>query len=406
MKHKKHRKTRSLSVIFILSALFIVAVLLLNSSGKPKPVTAEKSAAIPEADVSSPDEAASWLMPQAENCLLTDEERSQLQSTAMSAAEVIKELYAECEITDGTSFSSNITDFSREQREKAVELLGGAGYTAVTDGMNMVNYKSVFDFYSDYVCGQESQTTVFKVNDDGLLSSLTFVYRNERLQTFCIGIGWLAGGEPIIKSVQVSDISEMRMTDKGYLIYAYQNEVMYSSLRQYLHISPLSDKCRGLTEKYISGISYINYSLLTSEWDSVSIADVLNVTMFDDLYRKYYGEDYVCENDRIPSDIFENVMLSFFPLTAEQLRESCGYDAADSAYPHELPPSKPYQPFGEVIDYTENSDGTITLTVDCVWADYDTDRAFTNIITVRPNADGTFTYLSNKILEGEIDIPK
>ena len=67
--------------------------------------------------------------------------------------------------------------------------------------------------------------------------------------------------------------------------------------------------------------------------------------------------------------------------------------------------ASPYPPFGEVVDYTENGDGTITLIVDGVWPDYNSDCAFTNKIVVRPFADGTFKYLSNTIEKREMDIP-
>lgn len=39
---------------------------------------------------------------------------------------------------------------------------------------------------------------------------------------------------------------------------------------------------------------------------------------------------------------------------------------------------------GEVAAYSENADGTITLVVDGVWADYNSDLAFTNRIVVQP----------------------
>ena len=42
-------------------------------------------------------------------------------------------------------------------------------------------------------------------------------------------------------------------------------------------------------------------------------------------------------------------------------------------------------------------DGTITLYVDGVWIDYNSDYAFTNQIVVQPFPDGTFRYLSNTI---------
>ena len=67
--------------------------------------------------------------------------------------------------------------------------------------------------------------------------------------------------------------------------------------------------------------------------------------------------------------------------------------------------SHAYPPFGEVVNYTENPDGTLTLFVDGVWPDYDCDYAFTNIITLQTFEDGTFRYLSNSIEKKEMDIP-
>ena len=53
----------------------------------------------------------------------------------------------------------------------------------------------------------------------------------------------------------------------------------------------------------------------------------------------------------------------------------------------------------------ENADGTITLIVDGVWPDYNSDLAFRNVIKVEPFEDGTFRYLSNSIEKREMDIP-
>ena len=57
------------------------------------------------------------------------------------------------------------------------------------------------------------------------------------------------------------------------------------------------------------------------------------------------------------------------------------------------------------MDYIENGDGTLTLFVDGVWPDYNSDYAFTNQIVVRPLGNGAFRYLSNTIQKQEMDIP-
>lgn len=62
-------------------------------------------------------------------------------------------------------------------------------------------------------------------------------------------------------------------------------------------------------------------------------------------------------------------------------------------------------PFGEVVDYLDNSDGTLTLYVDAIWPDRNTDCAFKNEIVIKPYGDGTCQYLSNKVQKIELDIP-
>ena len=98
-------------------------------------------------------------------------------------------------------------------------------------------------------------------------------------------------------------------------------------------------------------------------------------------------------------------MTNYFPVSQEQLRAYCGYDESSDSYPYEMISASPYAPFGEVVDFTKNSDGTITLIVDGVCPDYKSDCAFTNKIVVQPFLDGTFRYLSNNIEEKELAIP-
>lgn len=98
-------------------------------------------------------------------------------------------------------------------------------------------------------------------------------------------------------------------------------------------------------------------------------------------------------------------MTTYFPVSTEQLRKWCGYDKNSNSYEHEMILASAYPPFGEVVDYSVGADGTITLTVDGVWPDYNSDLAFTNTIVVQPFEDGTFRYLSNSIEEKELKVP-
>ncbi len=351
-------------------------------------------------------ETSLWFLPQAENCLITETEKDELKDTALTAAEQVREVYKGIELISESSYGSNIKEFTREQCREVVALLGKAGYVSVTEDTNMENYENVEDFYADYMEKRDAMVTIFNVNRDGLIGVVTFIYRNNELQTYYVGIGWQEGGIPEIRSTLVSDIEEIKLTEKGYFIYAYEEVIAHSSLRQYWRIKPLSDKCRELTAKYVYGLSYVNYNVLVTNWDSNNVEDILMPCMFEDIYRIYTGEILRTENWRIPADIYEKIMTTYFPVSIEQLREKCGYDEVSNSYEYEMIFASPYPPFGEVVDYTENPDGTITLVVDGVWADYNSDIAFTNIIVVQPFDDGTFRYLSNTIEQKELEVPK
>ena len=361
---------------------------------------------VEESESESEIETSLWYLPHAEECLITETEKNEIKDAALTAAEQAREVYKDIELIGESSYDSNIKEFTREQCREVVTLLGRAGYVSVTEDTNMENYEKVEDFYTAYLEKHDAMVTIFNVNRDGLIGAITFIYRNNELQTYYVGISWQESGIPEIKNTLVSDIAEINLTEKGYFIYAYKDFIAHSSLRQYWRIKPLSDKCRELTAKYVYGLSYVNYNVLVTNWDSNNVEDILMPCMFEDIYRIYTGENLKTEKWRIPADTYEKIMTTYFPVSVEQLRENCGYDEDSNSYEYEMIFSRQYPPFGEVVDYTENPDGTITLVVDGVWADYNSDLAFTNVIVVQPFDDGTFRYLSNSIEQKELEVPK
>lgn len=351
------------------------------------------------------DEAGYWFVPQAGDSIISDEEKEQIQSNVLSAAESVSEIYKEAEIVDVPYYYSGVNNFTSEQRSAVVKELGNNGYVSVEDNTNMQNYEAVELFYEEYLNETDSLVTIYEVYRDGLIGAVTFIYRQGKLQTYYVGIRWQEGGIPEIQGTSISDVAEIKLTEKGYFIYAYEELIAHSSLRQYWRVKPLSDQCREFTQKYISELSYVNYNVLVTNWDSSNVEDILMPCMYEDIYRIYTGENLKTENGEIPAGQYEKIMMTYFPVTAEQLRTHCGYNQTRDCYPYDMIFSSPYPPFGEVVDYTENTDGTLTLIVDGVWPDYNSDLAFTNQITVQPFEDGTFRYLSNFIEQKELELP-
>lgn len=181
--------------------------------------------------------------------------------------------------------------------------------------------------------------------------------------------------------------------------------IAHASLREYWRIEPLPEACRELTKKYISGLSYVDYNMLVINWDSSNVEDILMPCMYEDIYRIYTGENLRTKKWKIPAEEYERIMTTYFPVSIDQLRVHCGYDEGSNSYEYEMIYARPYPPFGEVVDYMENADGTITLIVDGVWPDYNSDLAFRNTVIVRPFEDGTFRYLSNSIEQIELELP-
>ena len=89
--------------------------------------------------------------------------------------------------------------------------------------------------------------------------------------------------------------------------------------------------------------------------------------MFEDLYQVHTGEQLKKDSGRISAEIYENVMIACLPVTIEELRKHCGYDMESNTYDSGTFFYRGTSPFGEVVDYLDNSDGTLTLYVDAVW---------------------------------------
>ena len=120
-------------------------------------------------------ESAYWFIPQSKDCLISDEEKEQLQSKVLSAAESVSEIYKDFVIADAANYSSGISEFSGEQRKNVVEALGKRGLVSVEEDTAMQNHEAIEAFYADYLDGQDSMVTVFEVYRDGLIGAVTFI---------------------------------------------------------------------------------------------------------------------------------------------------------------------------------------------------------------------------------------
>lgn len=326
-----------------------------------------------------------------ESSLLTRAEQDRLEKDALETAGLIVSVFQ----NNAPSEESDPARLTAKQCQEAVSLLGQAGLVSVAENIPMENPEQLEAFFAAYREHLDGQVTVFQVNDDQTLDALTFLHKNGKLQTFYTGMNFGTDGTPEKGETHIRDIAAVDLTPKGYFIYSYKETPQYASLCQYWRIRPLPETCRELTEKYMQGLSYVNYDMLVKDWTRENAETILHPALYEDLCRIHTGQEPAVKDGRIPAAQYEQIMTLYLPVTKEQVQKRCGYDAETDSYPHEVVMHRQYPPFGEVTDFEENPDGTITLTVDGVWIEHGTDCAFTNTIVVQPFADGSFRYLSN-----------
>ena len=119
------------------------------------PIEMENSEAETEADADTSTESAYWFVPQASDCLISDEEKEHLQSMALLAADSVAEIYKDMVIADTPSYSSGIGEFTSEQRKAVVEQLGRSSLVSVEEDTAMQNHEAIETFYADYLDGQD-----------------------------------------------------------------------------------------------------------------------------------------------------------------------------------------------------------------------------------------------------------
>ena len=331
-----------------------------------------------------------------DDSLLSDDEMENVKVDIIGIlqSDAIRKLYEDEDISDNSDLIYG-----------AVDILGSSGLICFADDTNMYNYQLFQSFYRNYTDGGgRDYICVYRVNRDASVTAITFVYDNSRIQMI-FNTAKFENHDWKFIATGIRDLKDMKLTQKGYFIYTYSNIIAHGGLKEYFRVSPLTNECRELTRKYVYGLSYVNYNMLVIDWDESNASDILVPCMFDDIYRLYTGENLKPDGGWIDADKYESVMLSMFPVTVTELRDKCDYNPEKDSYRYHVILGKQYPPFGEVVDYTYNDDGTVSLIVDAVWADKGSDIAFRNTLTVKPEEDGTFKYMSNHIEKMECDIP-
>ena len=211
-------------------------------------------------------------------------------------------------------------------------------------------------------------------------------------------------------------------TEDGYLMFSgvWFSEELYvltlSGAEEHtaLRVQPLDETYRELSRKYLLPIGFEQNNMFIVDWSEDDFGDLNFYDMYDLLYPKVNGTytPYVADDNlgvgavyRIPKDDFESVIMAYFNIDSETLQSKTIYYAEDETYDYKPRGFEeveyPEYPYSEVVGFTENSDGTLTLTANVVFPYADNSKVFAHEVVVRPLENGGVQYVSNRIIPSE-----
>lgn len=211
-------------------------------------------------------------------------------------------------------------------------------------------------------------------------------------------------------------------TEDGYLMFSgvWFSEELYvltlSGAEEHtaLRVQPLDETYRELSRKYLLPIGFEQNNMFIVDWSEDDFGELNFYDMFDLLYPKVYGTNipYVADDNlgvgavyQIPKDDFERVILLYFDIDSETLQSKTIYNAEDKTYEYKPRGFEkveyPEYPYSEVIGFTENGDGTLTLTANVVFPYVGDSKVYAHEVVVRPLENGGVQYVSNRIIPSE-----
>ena len=211
-------------------------------------------------------------------------------------------------------------------------------------------------------------------------------------------------------------------TEDGYLMFSgvWFSEELYvltlSGAEEHtaLRVQPLDETYRELSRKYLLPIGFEQNNMFIVDWSEDDFGDLNFYDMYDLLYPKVNGTytPYVADDNlgvgavyRIPKDDFESVIMAYFNIDSETLQSKTIYYAEDETYEYKPRGFEeveyPEYPYSEVVGFTKNSDGTLTLTANVVFPYAGDSKVFAHEVVVRPLENGGVQYVSNRIIPSE-----
>lgn len=377
----------------------ILAILMLL------PLTA--CSASPPTEIQTTPRAETIDIPQAPNQLT--------EADAASLTAICLDLYEQAAKADQTSDLSSLRTI--------VNRFGENGYPAVDskNQINMVEAGKAVRFCERAAAKEEAEITIIEVTykggflqydleaDDGKITVLRTYYQYEN-------------GAMQQKAAVSYPVDYWSYTEEGYFLFSgtwfskEQYVLTLSGTQQHtaFRVQPLDEAYRELNRKYLLPIGYEYHNMFLTDWSEEDFGELNFYDIYDIFYPVINGRPvpYPIDDNlgnravyRIPKDVFEGIIMTYFNIDSETLQAKTIYHAEDETY--EYTPRGFYEveypeyPYSEVVGCTEHEDGTMTLTVQVVFPYADDSKVYAHELTIRPLENGGVQYVANHVIPSE-----
>lgn len=304
-----------------------------------------------------------------------------------------------------------------------VNRLGENGYSAVDsrNQINMTEPEKVVEFCEKVDAQEEAEITIFEISYLGGFVKYDLHTKDGNVDVVRSYYKYENGNmkREVIGNYQAE---YWNYTEEGYLMFSgvWFSEELYvltlSGAEEHtaLRVQPLDETYRELSRKYLNPISFERNNMFIVDWSEEDFGDLNFYDMYDILYPKVNGQyaPYVADDNlsvsavyQIPKEEFESVIMKYFNIDSETLQSKTIYDSENLTYEYKPRGFEeveyPEYPYSEVVGFTENNDGTITLTANVVFPYAGDSKVYAHEVVVRPLENGRVQYVSNRIIPSE-----
>lgn len=350
----------------------------------------------------------------------------ELREIVNNAANACKQTYTDADKGEAI----NVT-LSESTIAKMVADVGTTGVACVDSllNCNMASFETLDEF------GQSINTTTGVISGtyvivypDGHLTGFCLCRESNQWHLLATSGEWSKDNSFEIFTEGRYAVGGVKYTERGWLIYSRNttdfddNQKANTDPYTMVRVKPYDSTARALAQRYIEPVSYFENNLFITTWSQSDFSAIDFNSLYAYIFGMYNGTEMLSSyNVRnyyksyggtrlyvVPTDIFENNVQTYFNIDSSTLKNISDYSYKAGGYfflgyNRDYYTVTPRTPSPEIISYSYNSDGSISMVVAAVNKWYGTDTAFTHILTVMPTKTG-FKYVSNQYLESQDDI--